>query len=303
MKFSLAQLRAFVAVVDHGGFGRAAIELHTSQPAVSHAITTLERLVGGQVVQRYPRAVPTVLGHELLPYARSVLSALEAMALTARQHQRRLGGAIRLAAPATACHGLLPRWLPKWSEQLPGVTVRVFEADEDEMPRWLHDEVVDAAILIDPDPMPSGGVVVVRDTYEAVVRKDHPYATQQHIDIKDLVDDPVIVSASGCYPQVMGICRIGRADFVPAHRVRELGVLLEMVADDLGVTILPSLVRALLTPELTTVALHPVVERTLVFVGPDNRPWHPVVTALRDLLAVESVEANLRLPPRVSGVS
>jgi DNA-binding transcriptional LysR family regulator len=290
MKFSLAQLRAFVAVVDHGGFGRAAVELRTSQPAVSHAVTTLEQLVGGPVIQRHPRAVPTVLGHKLLPHARSALSALEAMALTARQNQPLLTGTIRLAAPATACHGLVPRWLALWRDQLPGVTVRIFEADQDEMSRWLYDDVVDAAVLVDPHTLPPGGVTVARDAFEAVVRKDHPYAAQPYIDIRDLLDDPVIVSASGCYPQVMEICRLGRSDFEPVHRVRELGALVGMVAVNIGVTVMPSLARTLLTPELTMVALHPVFVRTLVFTGPDNRPWHPAVTALRDLLAADPVE-------------
>lgn len=42
----LSQLRALVAVAETGNFSEAASELQLSQPAVSHAIATLEEELG-----------------------------------------------------------------------------------------------------------------------------------------------------------------------------------------------------------------------------------------------------------------
>lgn len=43
MPLNLPQLRAFLAVVDAGGFSAAAVELGMTQSAVSHAVASLER--------------------------------------------------------------------------------------------------------------------------------------------------------------------------------------------------------------------------------------------------------------------
>ncbi|MGW0433854.1 LysR family transcriptional regulator [Micromonospora sp. NPDC003197] len=285
LKITVAQLRAFVATVDCRGFGRAATVLRTTQPAVSHAVTGMERLLGAPVLRRHPDVIPTLLGHRLLPHARTILAGLDAMAVVAQNHVDRDTEVVRLAAPATACHTLVPGWIANWREYLPEITVKIFEADDSEMTPWLEEDIVDAAVLINPDPWPDGGVVVMRDAYETVVHKDHPYAGEPAISIHDLLDDPVVVSTGGCYGDVMRICREADRNFRPAHRVRELGTLLGMVADHVGVTIMPSLGRSLLTPNLTMVPLDPVVRRTLVFTGPTGRPWNPVVTVLRDHLA------------------
>ena len=47
MPLNLQALRAFVGVVEHGGFSRAAAALHLSQPAISKAVAGLEREVAG----------------------------------------------------------------------------------------------------------------------------------------------------------------------------------------------------------------------------------------------------------------
>lgn len=48
----LSQLLAVVAVADNGNFSEAALELNLSQPAVSHAIATLEDSLGVQLFLR-----------------------------------------------------------------------------------------------------------------------------------------------------------------------------------------------------------------------------------------------------------
>ena len=49
----IRQLRAVVAVVDHGGVTRAAEELHVAQPSLSQTVQSLEREVGIEsVLQR-----------------------------------------------------------------------------------------------------------------------------------------------------------------------------------------------------------------------------------------------------------
>src|SRR5512133_2924758 len=71
----LRQLRAFLSVVEEGGFVRAARALRRSQSTVSAAIRALERQAGGAVLRRAGgRVALTPIGEALLPYARQLLA-------------------------------------------------------------------------------------------------------------------------------------------------------------------------------------------------------------------------------------
>jgi len=75
MKFS--QLQAFVAVAEHGSFSEAALELQLSQPAISHAIATLEEELGVPLFSRGRHgAVLTPAGEQIVYHARHALHHL-----------------------------------------------------------------------------------------------------------------------------------------------------------------------------------------------------------------------------------
>ena len=53
----IRQLRYFVEVVRHNGFGRATETLHVTQPAISRGIKELEDELGHRLLIREPRSV------------------------------------------------------------------------------------------------------------------------------------------------------------------------------------------------------------------------------------------------------
>lgn len=71
---TLEQWRTLAAVVDHGGYARAAEALDKSQSTVSHHIQRLEELLGTRVLRlEGRRAVLTDVGHVVLRRARALL--------------------------------------------------------------------------------------------------------------------------------------------------------------------------------------------------------------------------------------
>src|SRR5690606_12468043 len=73
-KVSLDQWRALLAVIDAGGYAKAAEMLNKSQSAVSYAIQQLETLLGVAVFElQGRRAVPTPVGDALYRRARVLL--------------------------------------------------------------------------------------------------------------------------------------------------------------------------------------------------------------------------------------
>ncbi|MFD0656241.1 LysR family transcriptional regulator [Thermocatellispora tengchongensis] len=74
----MRQLEYFLAVVDHGGFNRAAKALYIAQPSLSQAIRNLEKELAGPLFHRIGRRVVlTDAGHALIEPARQVIRSVE----------------------------------------------------------------------------------------------------------------------------------------------------------------------------------------------------------------------------------
>ncbi len=284
MALNFAQLRAFLAVVDEGGFRTAADALGLTQSAVSHAVAALERTLGHPVLSRRGRPVPTAFGEEVLAHARAAVAASTAITDLAERRHGGARGTVRLAAPPSVCQGLLPDLLARWRTEFPHVRVRVFEGEDDEVAEWLNGGTVDAAVLVDPSP--GFGALLCEDAFQALLRTDHPLATLPRIDVTDLADDPFLLTRCGCEQHVRQA--YAGHPFTPRHRVRELGTLFAMIRTGVGVSIVPGLVASMLPPGLVMVPLRDPVVRRLVLGGPAGREWHPAVTALVD---------SVRVPP------
>ncbi|MFD0031645.1 LysR family transcriptional regulator [Streptomyces sp. NPDC127172] len=145
MTVNLSQLRAFLAVVDAGGFSAAAAELGLSQSAVSHAVASLERELTAPLLVRASPVRTTALGERVVPHARTAVAAARSVEQLAADAAT-MTGTVRLAATPTVCQGLVPGLLRHWGEDQPRVTVRVFEGDSAEIAAWLENETADAAI-------------------------------------------------------------------------------------------------------------------------------------------------------------
>jgi DNA-binding transcriptional LysR family regulator len=86
LQFDLIGLKAFVAVVDCGGFGRAAQQLHKAQSAISHQVRKLEEQLGIELFNREGYRVRlTPAGEAVLAEARRVLAQTEHVQSVARQ--------------------------------------------------------------------------------------------------------------------------------------------------------------------------------------------------------------------------
>ena len=138
----LQQLRSFVAVADELNFGRAAARLYLSQPALSRQVSSLERLVGCELLRRSTHRVElTLAGEALLDRARKLLRSLdEAVTATraiggellarANQHWEHAGLGSELADPGRDVQQLRDALesLHAQFEPPPGIVVRPVNA-------------------------------------------------------------------------------------------------------------------------------------------------------------------------------
>ena len=117
-------LRAFVTVVECGGFSAAAERLGRGQSAISLQIKRLEERLGVTVLTRSPRHLSlTSEGELILDHARRMLALNDE--LMARIGEPALSGVVRLGAPEDFATTHLPNVLARFARSHPGVSLEV----------------------------------------------------------------------------------------------------------------------------------------------------------------------------------
>jgi DNA-binding transcriptional LysR family regulator len=150
-------LRAFVAVVDYGGYTAAANELCRTQAAVSHQIKRLEDSVQATLFLHPRSAVQlTAEGEILLNYARRLM-VLNDQALGSL-HAGGVGGKVRLGANHFYATAILPTLLARFSRENPEILVELHTGVASDMAKRLG-SVFDLAINIHADSVGGGQLI------------------------------------------------------------------------------------------------------------------------------------------------
>ncbi|MFN3515110.1 MAG: LysR substrate-binding domain-containing protein [Phenylobacterium sp.] len=128
--FELDDLRAFVAVVEDGGFGAAGRRLGLSKSMVSRRVARLEAELGARLLSRTTRGVTaTEAGLAFQVHAQRVLAELEAAREAVGQDGEALTGSLRVAAPLSFGLLHLAPLLAEFAAAHPKLTVETSYSD------------------------------------------------------------------------------------------------------------------------------------------------------------------------------
>lgn len=155
-------LRAFVAVVDSGGFSAAAQRLFRGQSAVSLQVKRLEDRLGAKLLERGPRHLKlTGEGEAILESARRILALNEELAARAREPE--LSGVVRFGAPEDFATTRLPAILATFTRTFPRVALEVTCELTLELLDRFHGGGLDLALIKREPAGPSEGLRVWRE--------------------------------------------------------------------------------------------------------------------------------------------
>lgn len=153
MKITLRQLHYFRALAETRSFGRAAVLVNVSQPALSMQIKELEAALGTALIERSPRDLRlTRAGRSVLDRAQRILS--EAMELEADARHERGFGALNIGMIPTVAPYLLPGTLAALRAADITRELRLREAQTADLLDGLRGGRLDAVVLADPADAP-----------------------------------------------------------------------------------------------------------------------------------------------------
>jgi DNA-binding transcriptional LysR family regulator len=123
---SFAEANAFIAVVEHNNFRKAATQLGLSPPRVSEMLRNLEERLGVRLVERTTRSVsPTPAGERLLHRLRPALDEYKAALESTDAFRSTPAGTLRLTVGPTAADFVLSPALPRFLALYPEISLDI----------------------------------------------------------------------------------------------------------------------------------------------------------------------------------
>jgi len=254
-EFDVQTLRVIKAIADEGSITAAATSLGYSQPAVSQQIKRLEKRLGVAVIERVGRSVRlTEAGRVLARHAPAVTTALDAAAGELAELRGLRAGRVRLVGFPSASPTVVPRLLTDLAEHHPGITITYVEAEPPEAVEAVREDRADIALTFsypgdrdDPHGSSASGLAVRAvgaDDLLAVLPEGHPAGGRERVRVADLADENWIAGCPRCRGHLLELC--GRAGFEPkiGFETDNFVAVEGMVAQGLGVALLPALALA-----------------------------------------------------------
>ena len=263
---NLRDLHYLVALAAHRHFGRAAEACFVSQPTLSTQIKKLEEELGVTLVERTPgKILLTETGRQITQRARAVLAEVDEIKAIAQRTRDPEAGTLRLGIFPTLGPYLLPHVIPQLRERFPRLELLLIEEKTEHVLRMLREGALDAGIVALPVHEESlHSEFLFQEPFVLAVPCGHPLARRTaRLKLSDLHSEHLLLLEDGhCLrDQALEVCQLAGASEKTGFRATSLETLRQMVAANVGITLLPTL--AIKPPVAATDNVH-----LMEFAGP-----------------------------------
>ncbi|MEL6528704.1 MAG: LysR substrate-binding domain-containing protein [Pseudomonadota bacterium] len=277
---TIKQLQYLVALHEHGHFGRAADASFVSQSTLSAGIRELESLLGVTLVERSRRVVRfTALGEQVVAKANRLLREAEELSDLVQAAGKPLSGVLRMSVIPTIAPFMLPRVLPRLKRERPDLQLMLREETSQDAVESLQHGRVDCVLLA--LPFDTGEVEVEHiadDRLFVAFPKDDPRDPPDVIP-PDMIDQGrlLLLEDGHCLrDHALAACNRSELRASASMIGTSLHTLVQMVDNDLGLTMLPEMALDAGILANTGVIARPVesdtAKREIVLVWRKNSP-------------------------------
>lgn len=242
---SLQQLRFLCALAEQCHFGHAAESCAVTQSTLSGGIKELEARLGITLFERSHRQVMlTPLGKEIATRAQRLLVDAEELVGLARNAQEPLSGPLRFGVIPTIGPYVLPSLLSQLGTAWPKLKLHVREAPTPVLLDKLAGGELD--ILLVAVPYELGDVEameIVEDPIVVAMPRNHSLGRYRVVSRDDLTGEQLLLIEDGhCLrSHSLQACRIVDPVRNEVFQATSLRTLIQMVAAELGITLMPQI--------------------------------------------------------------
>jgi len=292
-------VRTLQAIARSGGFSRAGEILHLSQPAISHHVRHLERVLGVPLlVRRGRRASPTEAGAVLLEHAGRAFKVLDEAREAIQRLRGRVAGRVTVGTGATASIYLLPALLRRLRARHPDLELVVVTGNAGEIASAVSRGELDVGVVTLPIAVSRGLLVspFYVDRLVAIAPPDRRWRRRAPMTAAELAREPVILyERGGTIRRVVDDWfRRGRATPRVAMELGNAEATKKLVGAGLGLSVVSEIaVKAdARAGALNLIPLRPALHRRIGIVRRRERSPRPALLAF--MTALESAAKPVR---------
>jgi len=264
----IRHLQYFLEVARHNSFTKAAESLYITQPTISKMVRNLEEELGVELFERLgKRVILTDAGWVLYSQAEVMVKSFESMTVHIHELMELKKGRIRIGLPPMVGANFFPRVIGKFCEQYPGIVLELLEVGSKKVEADVASGMLDSGVVLLPiDEEVFESYSFVNEDIQVVVHPTHRLAARQEVSLAELTDERFLLFHEdfALHSRIIDACvRVG---FHPQviYKSSQWDFLSEMVAANIGITLLPQTICSELEPERF---------RILSLVDPEIK-WH-----------------------------
>ncbi|MFT5482950.1 MAG: LysR family hydrogen peroxide-inducible transcriptional activator [Halieaceae bacterium] len=289
---TLKQLKYLSAVAEHAHFGNAARACHVSQSTLSAGIQELEDALGAALVERNnKRVILTQLGQEVVQRSRAILIDVEDLVAVCDASAEPFSGKMRLGVIPTIAPFILPGLLKKLRSKHPAFQLFIREDLSHHLVDALHRGELDVLLLALPYPADNVETLALfQDDFLLAFPSGHPLGRGPQLLTSQLKDQELLLLEDGhCLrDHALDACKLKDSDVSVPYQATSLNTIVQMVANGIGITLLPAMAmdaRILIGTDVKTRAFSEAgISRTIGLMWRKKTPRRTEFQLLGDFL-------------------
>lgn len=281
MSIAYRHLKGFMSVARCGSISRAAEELNVSQPALTQTIRGLEEIVGTPLFDRSAKGVTlTRAGEEFIVVSARLISEIDNALEDLRGFAEIRRGQITVAGlPSLTCR-FLPHVVARFKCDYPNMNTVIFDGLANHIEEMVRRGQCDFALSCPVDPRSDLHLEpVIEDALTLICSSDHALAVAERVTWEEICKHKFIGLSHSSSTRTFvdrAFASIGRV-VDPSYEVGHITTVGGIVAEGLGVSVVPKMTRALINqPGIVFRKVEePVISRKICLVRRSDRSLSP----------------------------
>lgn len=160
----LRSISYLLAVYEEKSFSRAAEKCYISQPALSKMVKKTESILGAVIFDRSSTPLQvTKEGAVFIAYFQKMMEIQNEMKQYSKLLHEQRRGDLNVGAPSFFCTYVLPPIISAFQMENPEFNVKLFEANDNDLRKFLKSGVVNIGISVEEDMPPEFSRIVLRN--------------------------------------------------------------------------------------------------------------------------------------------
>lgn len=271
LKLEIKHLRYFIEVTRTGNFTHTAENLYITQPALSRIIKSLEDELGARLfIRSRKKLMLTDAGRVLYKYAQEIEKQVQHMETELDSLLTLKKGHIRIGLPTVINSFFFSDLIGYFHQEYPEVTFQLEEDGSKRIEEEIVNDKLDFGVVVLPDKHDMFDYYTfVNENLKLVVPSYHHLAGEQEVSLQDLKEEAFIMFNQdfSLRNRILAACK--EAGFQPKiiSETSQLDFIEEMIASNLGITLLPESTSLGLTSNVHTIAVeNPTIEWNLAMI-------------------------------------